>query len=177
MWPQRSKTEAIASGASLHLTCIGEGPTWEAARRRASHSAAAEHIVFVGQVPHDEVARYLASSHVGVAPFSPRHFRALELGWFWSPIKIFEYLAAGLPVLTADIPELRELLPGTVGRFYRADDAGALAAMLTGLTEQRAELRRDADAARRLAEERYAWERQAAVVNGVLQAALTRPTA
>lgn len=168
--------EAIASGANLHLTCIGEGPTWEAARRRASGSAAAERIVFTGQVPHDEVARYLASSHVGIAPFSPRHFRALELGWFWSPIKIFEYLAAGLPVLTADIPELRELLPGTVARFYPADDAVALAATLTVLAEQRAELRRAAIAARQLAEERYAWERQAAVVNGVLQAALSKPT-
>lgn len=164
--------EAMATGADLHLTCIGEGPTWEEARRRASRSAAAERIAFIGQVPHDEIPRHLASSHLGIAPFSPRHFRALELGWFWSPIKIFEYLAAGLPVLTADIPELRDLLPETVARFYPADDARALAVQLTSLAGQRAELRRASIAARQLAEERYAWERQAAMVDGVLTEAL-----
>ncbi len=84
-----------------------------------------------------------------------------------------EYLAAGLPVVTADIPELHDLLPETVARFYPADDAAALAKLLTDLAGQRAELRRASIAARQLAEERYAWGRQAAVVNAVLTEAIT----
>ncbi len=138
----------------------------------ASCSTAAERIVFTGQVPHAEIPQHLASSDVGIAPFSPRHFRALELGWFWSPIKIFEYLAAGLPVVTADIPELHDLLPETVARFYPADDATALAQLLTDIAGQRAELRRASIDARQLAEERYTWGRQAAAVDAVLAEAI-----
>ncbi len=169
--------DAIAAGADIHLTCVGQGPTHDAARQLATASAASERIVFSGPVPHAEIPRYLASSHVGIAPFSPRHFRALELGWFWSPIKIFEYLAAGLPVITADIPELRALITDSVGHFYPPDDATALAQLLIDVSGQRPELRQAARAARQLAEERYAWDRQAAAVEGVLTDALAERAA
>ena len=98
----------------------------------ASEDAAAVDgaVEFVGRVEHDAVPHFLARADVGVAPFAPAEFRALELGWFWSPIKIFEYLAAGLPVVTAAIPELQQLLPDDVARFYRAGNVGDLASAL-----------------------------------------------
>jgi glycosyltransferase involved in cell wall biosynthesis len=107
---------------------------------------------------------------VGVAPFAPDQFRALELGWFWSPIKIFEYLASGLAVVTADIPELRSLLPGGVATFYRPGDPLALAEALAELEGNREAVRAMARAGRSLARSEYTWDRQAEVVEGVLEA-------
>ena len=72
-----------------------------------------ERIRFVGQVPFEQVPKYLADADVGLAPFDPSMFPALQLGWFWSPVKIFEYLACGLVVVTIGIEELRRLLPGS----------------------------------------------------------------
>ena len=165
--------EAIRHCAQRHvpvrLTCIGKGPRWKAAREAAAEAGVATSIDFVGRVPHHEVPGYLARADVGVAPFAPDQFSALELGWFWSPIKIFEYLAAGLPVITAGIPELRELLPDEVASFYRAGDTFALAESLIELEGNRAAVRAMARAARALAEERYTWDEQAAAVEGVLQ--------
>jgi glycosyltransferase involved in cell wall biosynthesis len=126
-------------------------------------------ITFVGSVAYDQVPRYLADADVGLAPFSPSLFSALELGWFWSPIKVFEYLAAGLPVATIDIPEMRGLLPETVARFYPPEDPGALATTLERLASDRAALRDSQRAARALAESRYTWGHQAVLVEGVLR--------
>ncbi len=153
----------------VHLTCVGQGPRWKAARE-AADAAGIDHLVeFVGRVPHERVPEILAAADVGVAPFAPGEFRALELGWFWSPIKIFEYLAAGLAVVTADIAELRALLPGAVATFYRPGDTLALAEALVELERDRTAVSTMSTAARSLAISAYTWDRQAELVEGVLE--------
>jgi glycosyltransferase involved in cell wall biosynthesis len=164
--------ECVARGVDLHVTCVGEGPRWGSARRAAEEAGLAEQIEFTGRVPHDRVPALLAAAHVGLAPFAPGEFRALELGWFWSPIKIFEYLAAGLAVVTADIAELRELLPPTVAAFYTTGDPASLADQLARLAGNREALRAMGRAARTLALDRYTWDHQAEAVEAVLQNAL-----
>ena len=168
--------EAVAHCVSRRLpvraTFVGRGPRWMAAKEAAVLAGVEEAIDFVGQVPHAEVAALLAAADIGLAPFAPDQFSALELGWFWSPIKIFEYLAAGLPVVTADIDELRALLPGDVANFYQASDPLALAEAIMELEADRAAVRRMAAAARTLAEECYTWDHQAETVDGVLSSVL-----
>jgi len=153
----------------IKVTCIGRGPRWKAAREAADQAGLADAIEFIGRVSHVDVPRHLAEADVGVAPFAPDQFSALQLGWFWSPIKIFEYLAAGLPVVTADIDELRSLLPDDVANFYKPSDPVALAEALIEMEHDRAAVRRMSMAARRLAEQKYTWDRQAAAVEAVLE--------
>jgi len=127
-------------------------------------------INFVGRVPFSDVPRYLADADVGLAPFNPAAFPALQLGWFWSPIKIFEYLASGLTVVTIGIEELRSLLPGSVARFYDAADIQGLADVLETLASRSDVIRQARDESRQLAESRYSWHQQARAVEGVLTA-------
>lgn len=162
---------ATAAGAPLQATFIGDGPRRRPARVAAQDAGLDDRVTFTGTVPHDELPGRLRAEHVGVAPFDPEGFAALQLGWFWSPVKIFEYLAAGLPVVTVDIPELRELLPdvgGEVARFYPPGDPAALADVLVELGRDREAVRGMGRSARRLAEGRYSWDHQAAEVEGLL---------
>jgi len=65
-------------------------------------------VTFVGHVPPVEVAKYLARAKVGVVPLpSAGHAKARK---FTSPLKVFEYMAAGLPIVGSDLPSLREVL-------------------------------------------------------------------
>lgn len=165
----RAVSLCLARGVELQVTCIGRGPRWPAARD-AARRADLEHIIeFAGEVAHDEVPQHLASADVGLAPFTPSAFSALQLGWFWSPIKIFEYLASGLAVVTADVAELRELFPDSVARFYAAGQPRELAAALEQLASDRDAVRRMGRAGRQVAESRYTWDQQAASVEDVLE--------
>jgi len=166
---------AVREGADLEMVCLGDGPELQRAKRAAAEAGAGDRIQFTGAIPHVDVPGYLADAHVGLAPFSPDRFRALELGWFWSPIKLFEYMASGLAVVTADIAELRELLPQGVARFYPAADVGALATMLAGLHESRSAVRAMGERGRHLAQERFTWDHQAMRVAGVLNDAIAAP--
>ncbi len=168
-------SHCVSRGVPLRVTCIGQGPRWKRAKEAAVVAGIEDNIDFVGRVPHAEVPGLLADADIGVAPFAPDQFRALELGWFWSPIKIFEYLAAGLPIVTADIDELRTLLSGEVANFYRSSDPLALAAAITELEADRAAVRSMSKAARALAEQRYTWDHQAAAVDVVLNRAVSAP--
>lgn len=156
-------------GVELRVTCIGRGPRWEVARRAVKSAGLDEIIRFLGEIPFEDVPHHLADADVGLAPFSPASFRALEIGWFWSPIKIFEYLAAGLTVVTIDIAEMRALLPDTVGRFYTPGKVEELASTLEQLALNKAVVSANRDTARALAESRYTWDHQAALVETVLQ--------
>ena len=162
-------------GVAIHVRLLGAGPRWQAARRAATALKVDSSAEWLGAVPHAAVPGHLQAADVGLAPFSPEAFSALALGWFWSPIKIFEYLAAGLPVVTADLPELRALLPDEVASFYPAGQPEALADRLAHLASNRAILRRMSRAARDLAERRYTWDAQAQIVERVLTEAAAEP--
>jgi glycosyltransferase involved in cell wall biosynthesis len=67
------------------------------------------HAVFVKQVPYPEVQDYLSKSRIGF------NHHPLEKRFLVSiPMKIFEYMRAGLPVVSTALPEITELLKNGV---------------------------------------------------------------
>ncbi len=88
------------------------------------------------------VALYLAAGDLGVVP--NRSTPAISAR-YTSPLKVFEALAAGLPLVVSDLPSLREILPGAADAVHvPPDDAHALArgiADLAGDAGRRAALR------------------------------------
>jgi glycosyltransferase involved in cell wall biosynthesis len=134
---------------------IGDGPELPAVRAAA---AGLDHVVFAGALPHDRMPAALAAAHIGVAPFDLSAHKPLSLGFYWSPLKIFEYMAAGLPVVApaaARIPALVE--HGREGLLYDPADPGALAAALERLADPKLRAALGA-AARERAVREYSWQ-------------------
>ena len=101
---------------------IGEGPERAAAERAASGTP---HVVFTGALPHEALPAALAAADIGVAPFDVARHPSLQLGFYWSPLKIFEYMATGLPVIAPALPRLTQLIGhGREGWLYDASGPG-----------------------------------------------------
>ena len=134
---------------------IGDGPELPRVRQAADRL---ERIVFTGAVPHAAMPACLAACDIGVAPFDIAAHGPLSLGFYWSPLKIFEYMAAGLPVVAPAVDRLPTLVAhDREGLLYRPDESGALAAALDRLTDAR--LRADlGSAARSRAVRDYSWD-------------------
>ncbi len=94
----------------------------EAIRARwLAHGLPGERFVSPGQVAPALVPAWLAALDVGTMtfPFSP-HFAECA-----SPLKLFEYLAAGLPIIASRLPSLAEILrDGETARFVDVSDVG-----------------------------------------------------
>jgi glycosyltransferase involved in cell wall biosynthesis len=133
---------------------IGDGPELAPARALA---AGLDAVTFTGALPHDQVAACLAASDIGAAPFDLAAHAPLSLTFYWSPLKVFEYLASGLPVVAPDIPRLRAIIaPGTAGLLYDAQDPAALASTLETLADASLRARLGA-AARDRAVRHFSW--------------------
>ena len=80
----------------------------------------------------------LAAADIGVAPFDLAAHKPLALGFYWSPLKIFEYMAAGLPVVAPAADRIPKLVEGGVeGLLYQpASPVTGLADALERLTDE-----------------------------------------
>jgi glycosyltransferase involved in cell wall biosynthesis len=135
---------------------IGDGPELPAVRAASSNL---EGIVFTGALPHTLMPAALAAAHIGVAPFDTGAHKPLALGFYWSPLKMFEYMAAGLPVVAPGVARIPRLVGDRrEGLLYDPADGNALAAALEKLAAD-AQLRaRLGAAARERALREYSWE-------------------
>ena len=149
---------------------VGGGPELPRVREAA---ARLDGVTCTGPVPHEAMPACLAAAHIGAAPFDVGAHAPLSLGFFWSPLKVFEYMAAGLPVVAPAIDRLGRIVrDGREGILYDAGEPGALAAAIEALCDP-AHRRRLGAAARARVVEHFGWdrhcERLAAVIAGALE--------
>lgn len=151
--------EAIRQLRRRHVTAfdavfIGCGPEFP---RVYEAGARVEGISFTGPLPHDVIPAYLAAADIGVAPFDLAEHPTLAREFHWSPLKIFEYMATGLPVVAPRIDRLAGIVrDGREGLLYDSNDPQGLAAALERLSDPalRASL---GAAARERAVEHFSW--------------------
>lgn len=132
-----------------HLRIIGDGP-----ERENLHSQAKElgiDVDFRGAVAPADVPVHLAGSAVGVAPYpeSDNHY--------FSPLKVYEYMAAGLPVVATSIGQVPATIEGA-GLLVPGSDPQALADAIDALVSDPVLRKKLAGAARESAVANHSWE-------------------
>ena len=126
-------------------------------------------VQFLGAVPQPEVAAQLAAASIGWLPMNPT-IPSKRLAW---PVKLGEYMAAGLPIVASDLPVqaavIREADCGiVVGSFTAASNAAAIIELL----DDPAVAREMGERGRHHALAHLTWESQAAILVGLYEALL-----
>lgn len=104
--------EAFALFFRMHpdskLQIIGDGPKRKSLEEQASIYNLCSSVVWHGAVSPDRIPSLLASMDVAVAPYP-------DLSEFYfSPLKVFEYMAAGLPIVASDIGQIKQIIQNEV---------------------------------------------------------------
>lgn len=112
-----------------------------------------KNVIFYGQVPYDKLPSYFGSFHVGIIPHRITAFTASM-----NPLKLYEYLAAGLPCVATPLGGI-EMIPGAVWIAKNANEFGkairqAAEAQSPALVEQR-----------RASVAPYSWDQRFAEMN------------
>jgi len=124
----------------------------------------------LGAVPYDAMPAVVAACDIGVAPYDTARLPQMRLGFFWSPLKIFEYMASGLPTVTVDRHPLEEVVrDGEEGLHVTEADPTALAAAIERLAGDEPLRRRLGANARRRVVERYSWDAHCAQLEALLR--------
>lgn len=97
--------QGIAEKSGFPLVVLGLIRPMPADREAQARAFLAHpRVHWFGEVPHEQVPPYLAHAGVGLMPF-----RQDGMSWAASPLKLYEYLAAGKPVVATDLPSVRPL--------------------------------------------------------------------
>jgi glycosyltransferase involved in cell wall biosynthesis len=137
--------ELQATVANAHLLIVGDGPGREHLENYAQTNHLNGTVTFTGNVPYDDIPHYMAAMDIAVAPYIPNE------NFYYSPIKIFEYMAMGKPVVAGKIGQVEEVITdGETGLLF---EPGNIAALQTAL----AQLANDLPLCRRLGENARAW--------------------
>jgi glycosyltransferase involved in cell wall biosynthesis len=147
-------------GAQL-LMLGGGGDDLEKCRVLARKAGIEDRVVFTGKVPYAELPGYLDLCDVLAAPFSPgkdeKRAAVFErYGLWWCPLKLFEYMAMGKPVVASSVGVIPGYVEGA-GLLYPEGDPAALAERLEELLADGAKRERLGKAGRKLVEEKYNW--------------------
>jgi len=148
------------------LLIVGDGPLRSKLESEIRRNGWRDAATLTGGVAIDEVARCLVRMDAATAPYPPLR------GFYFSPLKVFEYMAAGTPIVASDIGQIGDVL--THRKSALLHRAGAVDEMTACIDE----LRRKPKLAAGLAREarallcrRYTWRRNADRVLAAVAAA------
>jgi glycosyltransferase involved in cell wall biosynthesis len=154
---QRDSTNA-------RLLVVGDGPERSRLEADLAQRGLRDSALFTGAVAPHMVPGLLASMDVAVAPYPKL------TNFYFSPLKVYEYMAAGLPIVASRVGQLVELLRHEeTGLLYPPGDAPALAAALQRLRTDGALRKRLGSAARAIAFQKHTWAAVARRIIGLAQ--------
>jgi len=157
-----------AEAPDLTLALLGTGSALGDLRRLAARLGVEDRVAFLDPVPHDRVREVLEGADLGLVPL-PRK-------WEWelsSPLKLVEYLCAGLPVALTDIAAHRIVpLDAPFAFWAPSADPEALASALLAAYRRRADLPELGRQAALWARPRLGWAPQLAVLERTIRAAV-----
>jgi len=157
------------SAPDTRLLIVGNGRAKEELQSAILNRGLKDSIHFTGAVDSEKIPGLLASMDVAVAPYP-----ALA-NFYFSPLKVYEYMAAGRAVVASRIGSLAELIEdGMNGLLSPPGDVDALAAAILRLKADAALRQRIGAAARKMVIENYTWDQ---VVRRTTALATHRPGA
>jgi glycosyltransferase involved in cell wall biosynthesis len=164
--------ERLSEGhGDVRLVVAGDGPLRAELERELRRRGLEDRAVLTGSLSHDEIPALVRRFDVALAPYE-----RLEHPFYFSPLKLFEYMACAKPVVVAGVGQLPEIVEhGKTGLVYPPGDLDALTSACDRLLSDPALRRRQGDEAARLVRERYTWDHNAARVTELARSMLASP--
>jgi glycosyltransferase involved in cell wall biosynthesis len=137
---------ALVQATDVHLVILGDGPLQPALQKLAVAPGAQGRVHLHPAVPQSQLLAWTAAADAGVIPYQPTCLNNL----YCTPNKLFEFIAAGLPILASDLPEIRAIVAGHgVGQLADLSSPHAIAAAIDSFFADRRQLAIWRDAALR----------------------------
>jgi glycosyltransferase involved in cell wall biosynthesis len=157
-------TEAIVRCAramnNSRLRFLLVGKVYDEGIRYAAKRAG--NVILTGFVPPGKVPTYVAAADILVLPTSA----SIAYARYTSPLKLFEYMASGRPIICSNLPVITEVLEDRRNAlFFEADDPVSLSAAVSELVGK-PDLRTQLAAVAREDVQAYSWKSRAARILG-----------
>jgi glycosyltransferase involved in cell wall biosynthesis len=157
------------NNSEARLLLVGDGANKPKIERLVSGLGLDKAVIFTGSISFDEVPFLVSAADVTVAPY-----KKMDVEFWGSPMKLFEYMASGTPLITSMVGQLTEIIRNEDnGVLVEPGDIGALSLAMEKLIDNptlRCSLSQNA---RRDVERSFSWEQYADRLENLLDEVLT----
>jgi glycosyltransferase involved in cell wall biosynthesis len=170
-----SAKDVLGSRPDVRFLMVG--PYFRETEAKVSAAGMADSFIFTGPVPYERVPKYMNASDVLVAPYNPDRIESREqvrkhgLG---APLKVFEYMAVGKPVITTDVKPISDPIEdGVTGYLVPPGDSKALGQAILRTLKDMETANHVGAAGRRFVIANYSWGLVARQLDGIFRAAVS----
>jgi glycosyltransferase involved in cell wall biosynthesis len=165
--------QLLPSHPRVQLMIVGDGPLRQMLESEVRARGLSSSVIFTGALAQQEVASLVRHFDVALAPYP-----LLEHAFYFSPLKLFEYMASGVAVAAPSLGQIAEILRHReTGLLYPPGDTDALVQACQQLLEDPDLRTRLGSAAAEDVRERYAWGRNAERVMAIASSLRSNPGA
>ena len=150
---------------NLKFLIVGEGFLKDSLEKRVFASGYGEKFIFTGMINYNDIPVLINIADICVAPFISRRNQTTGV----SPIKIFEYMACGKPVISSRIEGLEFIEGEGAGLLIPPEDVTGLEKAVDDLTNSPQERMRMGRNGLQTARERFSWESKVIKIEEVLK--------
>ncbi len=157
---ERKGAHTLARAALLiskEVICVFIGGSEEDVASFRNEFGGNQNISILGNKPRRETPIYQRAADLLVIPNSAKD-DVSKL--YTSPMKLFGYMASGVPIIASDLPSLREIINPSLAYFFTPDDPKSLGEVIEHAFGEYAEAKKKGVAALALAEQ-YSWQKRA----------------
>ena len=98
--------EAVSITENVSLIIVGSGDVLHALKQKVTDLDLYERVRFIPKMPWEDLIRYTKSADVGMSLEKDTNLNY----WFSIPNKLFDYISAGIPVISGTLPEVKKLV-------------------------------------------------------------------
>jgi len=151
----------------IRCVLVGDGKLMKSLQEMAKRHGLQEEIIFTGRIRYEDVPTFINS-------FDICYLCKIgsKLGFF-SPLKLYEYLACAKPVIASRMEGVNEIIEsGNCGYLFDPDDVESLASRIIESYNERDKLPELGMNGRRFIKDQYSWEKVAYRLQNVLSEAI-----
>jgi len=157
-------SQLLITKTETNLILVGNGPLRSEIEKRVKALSLENSVYFTGTVPHSDVASLLNIADVAVIYHRNSAAEIVE-----TPLKLFEYMAAGKAIVAPSVKNMERVLTHRVtGLLVPPDDPRALAISINELLEDSQLRTALGQAAREQALQKHSWDRAAFEIETIL---------
>lgn len=122
-------------------------------------------VTIVGRKANKEIPKYLRSADILLLPNVPISQESIK---YTSPIKMFEYMASGIPIIASDLPSIREVLNDDNSIIIRSDSSEKMEKAISNLLKDKKKCYKIAEQSL-LDVKKYGWGKRAKLIFEFIQ--------
>lgn len=141
----------------IHLVIAGDGPLRGELEHEFKKRSLETNVTFTGLLLHEEIPDVIRRFDIALAPYP-----ALEHEFYFSPLKLFEYMACGIPVIASRVGQIADVIAhGKTGLMYTPGNLEQLAGHCSQLLRNPDRGRSLGAAAAKVVAGKFTWDRNA----------------